>query len=200
MRFQGKITAWKDEQGFGFISPNGGGKQVYLHIKEFTGYCKRPKGDELVTYKLITDTKGRAAASEVLYVGSRRKNPLSLDQSIIPVYLTLAFLSIICVAVSVNRLSPNVLLIYAITSLVTFIFYWLDKRAAKNNSQRTSETTLQSLSLIGGWPGALLAQRIFRHKTSKKSFRITFWIQVFLNIIGLLIITSSTINTIIGFA
>ncbi len=85
-----------------------------------------------------------------------------------------------------NRLSPIVVLIYAITSVITFIFYWLDKRAAKNNTQRTPEATLQSLSLIGGWPGALLAQRIFRHKTSKKLFRIIFWIQVFLNIIGLL--------------
>ncbi len=200
MRFQGRITAWNDEQGFGFITPNGGGKQVYLHIKAFTGYRKRPKGDEFVTYKLITDAKDRAAASEVLYVGNRSEKPLSLDQSIIPVYLTLAFLSIICGAVAVNRLSPIVLLIYAITSVITFIFYWLDKRAAKNSTQRTPEATLQSLSLIGGWPGALLAQRIFRHKTSKKLFRIIFWIQVFLNIIGLLIFTLTTINTIIGFA
>ena len=200
MRYQGKITTWKDEQGFGFITPNGGGKQVYLHIKAFTSYRNRPKGDELVTYQLITDTKGRDAASEVLYVNNRKQKSLSLDQSMIPVYLTLAFLSILCIAVAVNRLSPIVLLIYATTSLVTFIFYWLDKRAAKNNTQRTPEITLQSLSLIGGWPGALLAQRIFRHKTSKKSFQVVFWIQVLLNIAGLVIFTSTTINTIIGFA
>ena len=198
MRYQGKITTWKDEQGFGFITPNGGGKQVYLHIKAFTGYRKRPKGDELVTYQLITDSQGRANASEVHYVNKQKT--LSLDQSMIPVYLTLAYLSILCIAVAVNRLSPIVLMIYATTSLVTFIFYWLDKRAAKSDSQRTPEATLQLLSLIGAWPGALLAQRLFRHKTSKKSFQVVFWIQVFLNIAGLVILTSITINTIIGFA
>mgnify|MGYP003575355255 CR=1 FL=1 len=31
MRYQGKITEWKDDQGFGFVTPNGGGKK-YLFI------------------------------------------------------------------------------------------------------------------------------------------------------------------------
>ena len=197
MRYQGKISTWKDEQGFGFIIPNGGGKQIYLHIKALAGYHKRPVGDELVTYKLLTDAKGRPTASEVLYVSNRQQRPLSLGQSIIPVYFTLAFLTILCVAVAANHLSPLVLIVYAVASTITFLFYWLDKRAAKNEGQRTPESILQSLSLIGGWPGALLAQRTFKHKTAKKSFQTVFWIQVLLNTLGLIIFSSSTVSNLL---
>jgi cold shock CspA family protein len=35
MRYQGKITTWKDDQGFGFITPNMGGEPVFVHIKAF---------------------------------------------------------------------------------------------------------------------------------------------------------------------
>jgi cold shock CspA family protein len=49
MRHQGKITSWKDEQGFGFITPNVGGNQVFVHVKAFIGRQKRPVGHEIVT-------------------------------------------------------------------------------------------------------------------------------------------------------
>ena len=49
MRYQGKITNWKDEQGFGFVTPNGGGKDVFLHVKSFSRSKKRPVGNELVS-------------------------------------------------------------------------------------------------------------------------------------------------------
>lgn len=43
------------------------------------------------------------------------------------------------------------------------------------------ETALHVFSLIGGWPGALVAQRVLRHKTKKRSFQIEFWVTVILN-------------------
>jgi uncharacterized membrane protein YsdA (DUF1294 family) len=39
--------------------------------------------------------------------------------------------------------------------------------------------------LLGGWPGALLAQDLFRHKTSKTVFQAMFWCTVLLNCGGL---------------
>jgi cold shock CspA family protein len=62
MRHQGKITSWKDEQGFGFITPNAGGKQVFVHINAFSSRQRRPDLNEIVTYQLNTDAKGRVFA------------------------------------------------------------------------------------------------------------------------------------------
>lgn len=47
---------------------------------------------------------------------------------------------------------------------------------------RTQESTLHGLSLIGGWPGALIAQQSLRHKTRKEEFRFVFWLTVVINI------------------
>jgi uncharacterized membrane protein YsdA (DUF1294 family) len=44
------------------------------------------------------------------------------------------------------------------------------------------ERTLHVLAFCGGWPGALLGQRQFRHKTSKMSFLIVFWSLVMLHV------------------
>ena len=73
-------------------------------------------------------------------------------------------------------------------SLVTFIVYAMDKAAARAGRWRTSEATLHLLALAGGWPGALVAQRLLRHKSSKRQFRVVFWTTVWLNLAGLLLV------------
>ncbi len=80
----------------------------------------------------------------------------------------------------------NVILIYlcfvAVMSVVCFAAYGLDKRRAGNGGRRVQEHTLQILAFLGGWPGALLGQRQFRHKTKKLAFLIVFWLVVVLHI------------------
>ena len=41
---------------------------------------------------------------------------------------------------------------------------------------------LLSLGFVGGWPGAIVAQQVLRHKTAKRTFRIRFWLSVAANI------------------
>ena len=73
------------------------------------------------------------------------------------------------------------LAIYALVSLLTFFLYWRDKHSALKDHWRTPETTLHFFELAGGWPGALVAQQVFRHKTRKLSYQLTFWLIVVLH-------------------
>ncbi|MFP5462920.1 MAG: DUF1294 domain-containing protein, partial [Gammaproteobacteria bacterium] len=41
-----------------------------------------------------------------------------------------------------------------------------------------------------GWPGALLAQQLLRHKTSKQSFLFGYWTTVLLNVAGFVAVHS----------
>lgn len=74
---------------------------------------------------------------------------------------------------------------YLVMSLVAFIAYALDKRAAVRGEWRTKEATLHTLELLCGWPGAWIAQMLLRHKSVKTSFRIVFFLMVVLNLAGL---------------
>jgi len=72
--------------------------------------------------------------------------------------------------------------LYVGVSLVCALAYAMDKAAAERKRWRTSEQSLLFLGLIGGWPGALVAQQYWRHKTVKASFRTTFWLTVVFNV------------------
>lgn len=72
--------------------------------------------------------------------------------------------------------------LYAVASAVTFLAYGMDKHAAKKGAWRIRERTLHLLALAGGWPGALLAQQLLRHKSAKAQFRRVFWVTVVLNV------------------
>ena len=97
-------------------------------------------------------------------------------------FLALAFLALLLVApvTALTRVATwvdwRILMAMPVTlSLLTFFAYRHDKRRAEVNDWRISEQTLHFLEMLGGWPGAFLAQRRFRHKTAKTSYQVTFW-------------------------
>lgn len=65
---------------------------------------------------------------------------------------------------------PYILGAYGLASLVTFIAFYRDKRAAIIGSWRTPERTLHLLELAGGFPGAFAAMFLIRHKNRKWTF------------------------------
>ena len=67
------------------------------------------------------------------------------------------------------------LALYPAMSLVSVMLYWQDKHQARQQAWRTPEKVLHASELLGGWPGALLAQQLFRHKTRKVSYQLLFW-------------------------
>lgn len=70
---------------------------------------------------------------------------------------------------------------YGAASTVLFALYGIDKSAARAGRRRISENTLHVVALLGGWPGGLLGQVVFRHKTRKQPFRAIFWASVTVN-------------------
>ena len=181
MRAKGKITSWNDEKGFGFITPMTKGKQLFVHINAFSNRNRRPEINQVVTYTLSTDKQGRPCAIKATLAG----DPLPLDskqtRGSLSVIGAICFLAIVGASVLASKISPLVFAVYVVASLITFIVYAVDKSAAKRGAWRTQESTLHLLSVIGGWPGALVAQQKLRHKSKKRSFRTVFWLTVLLN-------------------
>ena len=91
------------------------------------------------------------------------------------------FLTLLCGLSFSGHLPPAVPVVYLVASVVAFLLYGLDKAAARGGRRRTSERALHVLGIIGGWPGALIAQAVFRHKSQKPQFQAIFRTTVLLN-------------------
>jgi uncharacterized membrane protein YsdA (DUF1294 family) len=141
---------------------------------------------------MASDTKGRLQARNVAYVSERRAAPRSSSgPSRLPLVLAALFLVFVAFIGLTARVPLGLLGLYAGASLVTFIAYAIDKSAAQSGRWRTQESTLHLLALIGGWPGALIAQNRLRHKSRKGPFLLAFWVTVLLNCGGLIWLLST---------
>ena len=65
-----------------------------------------------------------------------------------------------------------------VVSCGTYIFYKHDKRSAQTGEWRTPESVLHAAEFAGGWPAAFIAQQLFRHKCSKVTYQVSFWMIV----------------------
>lgn len=95
------------------------------------------------------------------------------------------FLAGVAALVLTSTVERWVLGIYALTSGLAFLRYRADKAAARRGGWRTPEASLHAIALVGGWPGALVARHVLRHKTTKQPFRSVFWLTVAVNCLGL---------------
>ncbi len=91
------------------------------------------------------------------------------------------FLALLAVAVVLRVFPAHLFVLYVAASVAAFVMYWRDKSAARAAGWRTPEGTLHLVGILGGWPGALVAMQVFRHKSSKQSFRTVFWATVIVN-------------------
>ena len=64
------------------------------------------------------------------------------------------------------------LALFALGNLLTFLLYGIDKQRARRGAWRISEKTLLLAGLVVGAPGALLAMRLFHHKTRHRYFYV----------------------------
>ena len=201
-RVTGTLTTWNDDRGFGFLTTDIGDRRVFVHISEFPRASVRPVLGESVSFEIETASDGRslarrvtgermvpsAAAQRKAAESPRRRfarrilagrRPASFD------YLAIIAFFLVYVFVSVAwPMPPWVLGVYLVTSILSFIVYAVDKTAATSGGWRISESSLLALGIIGGWPGAIVGQQAFRHKTRKAGFRSVFWGTVILNVLA----------------
>jgi uncharacterized membrane protein YsdA (DUF1294 family)/cold shock CspA family protein len=182
MRIEGTITTWKDDQGYGFITPDIGGPQVFVHVKAFLDAKVRPILNDRVAFELTTDERGRLQAIYVRREGTmfRLRSVRRSDAALIG--FAVLFLVALLMLALLGKLHGVFAGLYWLLSFFTFMTYRQDKSAARNGLWRIEEFTLHVKALTGGWPGALIAQRVLRHKSRKTSFLVVFWITVIVNI------------------
>ncbi len=190
MQFEGTVTSWNDERGFGFISARQGGQEIFFHIKAFKSRGTRPTTGQAVRFEIELGPQGKKRAARVEPVRQHSARPMTVNASAaqwgtatlfaLPAFLVLA--TAIAVVWGIPRW---ILVAYAVLIPITYLFYSHDKQQARSSGQRVPESTLQLLSLLGGWPGALVAQQVLRHKSVKQEIRQAFWTVATLNVIAL---------------
>lgn len=215
MRYSGTLTQWNDERGFGWIEADGGGERLFVHISAFEPRPpaeRRPQPGLRLEFAVGME-QGKKRALQVAWraagQGRRpathpskparrnshfegrwqpsRSTPQGWHASGGFSYGVLLVWLLLMLAAAVVWGVPRILwLVYAGLSVVTFMAYWQDKWSAQKGQWRTPETTLQTMALAGGWPGALLAQQWLRHKSSKTRFQRQFWLLVLINVVGVL--------------
>jgi uncharacterized membrane protein YsdA (DUF1294 family)/cold shock CspA family protein len=184
MRFQGRIARWNDDKGFGFIVPEQGRDDVFLHISALENRQQRPIVGDIVTFEMSYDERRRKRATNVSFAGEKHAPAIPSDRTFAWAISLCCFVFLIG-AILLGKLPAAILVVYLVVSGVASLFYRHDKIASESGEWRTPEVFLLLLGLLGGWPGALVAQRTFRHKTRKASFAGPFWITVLLNIVAL---------------
>jgi len=201
MRLKGVIKSWNDERGFGFIQPARGGQEIFFHITACSRDTGRPQVSQRVLFEVELGPQGkpRARNVELIRFAPYRSNQalpnLRHQSGAATLYPIPAFL-IVYVAVTLLWKTPIwFALIYMLASAITFLVYAKDKSSAQRGARRTQESTLHILSIVGGWPGALLAQQVLRHKSVKAEFRSFFWGTVAFNV-GAFIILCSPVSPI----
>ena len=197
MKMKGKLIAWNSDKAFGFIAPNGGGEHVFIHRTGLSNRQRIPQINDIITFSMGKDKEGRDCAGDATFSGEKLKKKLANKVSKFSIYVSALFLSGITTAYIMAIFPQKLLVSYYCVSIITFIAYAFDKSKARRGAWRTAENTLHLFSLMGGWPGAAIAQQLLRHKSQKRAFRNVFWLTVMVNCSALLWLLSSNGNYVI---
>jgi len=169
----GRIVEWFDGKGYGFVATKT--QRYFIHIRDFSRCHKRPAVGDSIRFALGQDAKGRPCATKALHIndGGRISGAALACLGVLLILPVMALL----------KLRPDwrwVAGLATVVNLLAFYTYAVDKRRAWERLWRLPEARLHFVALIGGWPGAFLAQRNYRHKCSKLGFQMVFWFTVLL--------------------
>ena len=194
MRFEGSLTSWDDERGFGRIESSQGGEPIFVHVSAWPRGPGRPQLGQAVTFEVELGAKGKRAKNVQFVQVRRPARPSARAERAhwgsATLFAIPAFIAVYVALAALWKLPHWVAGLYLAVSAATFFAYAADKSAANSGAWRTPESTLHMLAVACGWPGALLAQQLLRHKSTKQPFRQVFWATALLNVVGLVFLAS----------
>jgi uncharacterized membrane protein YsdA (DUF1294 family)/cold shock CspA family protein len=170
------MVEWSEAKGHGFISFEK--HRIFVHQRDFSARHKRTEVGDVVDFVLGRDDKGRLCAQKVEHHnGGGRIRFWHL-------LILLPFVAGPGYALWQAGGRANASLVFGCAagmSVISYLLYWLDKLRARHGQWRVSASTLHLVALLGGWPGAFLAQRNFRRKSLGLRFQLLFWLIVTLH-------------------
>ena len=177
MIFNGVVIQYNKKKGYGFIRTNSQTEDIFVHISQVKNRKELLVGQK-VEFKIKETSKGLNAIDVI--AGATQKSPY-LIFSLISIALGLTIFFILKLKTDTHTIVNYLISI----NITTFLLYGYDKFIASTNALRVPELNLHALSLLGGSPAGLVAQKFFRHKTIKGSFQALYWFIVILQIVGL---------------
>ncbi|WP_162242506.1 MULTISPECIES: cold shock and DUF1294 domain-containing protein [unclassified Microcella] len=202
-RHTGVLVRWNDDRGFGFIRRDAPGPKVFVHVSAFGPLERRPADGDRVRFAIRVDDTGRAQAVDAEIEGvaraaamprsdglarGRQRGAASVGRVFVDVLSVGTLVTVLALGLLVWEMPAWVIALYGGLSLASALLYWSDKRNAMTGGWRTPESTLHLVAFAGGWPGAIVAQHLWRHKTVKPGFRAVFWSIVALNMLALAVL------------
>ena len=196
-QLDGEIVRWLDDRGFGFIRSKAIEQEVFFHIRAYRAPNKRPQVGDYVVFVAEKNQKGKLQAVQVQERQFVQRKQMQQRRHVkqqaafesgqsLRLVAVLVLYGLLASLVFSGKWPPVVWLWYAALGVLTFLAYRKDKAAAQQGSWRTPENTLHLLSLLGGWPGAWLAQTYLRHKSQKAEFRVIYYATVVINVVLLI--------------
>jgi len=169
--FTGRIAEWDPVKGCGWLESDG--QRIFLHRRDFAQCRKRPTVGDVIRFSAGTGPTGLLCAQRAVHLNDGGHLSLRAAACLLPM------LALPALAIAKLPIDSRITCGYAVlVSVGTYVAYARDKAKARDRRWRTPEATLHFIELFGGWPGAFIAQRRLRHKCSKVSYQIVFWVIV----------------------
>ena len=136
-RFEGTLTTWTAERGFGFITPAEPGPEIFAHISAFAPGHGVPQVGQRISYEVGQNADGKRRAERIVAVASvkilqQQWSPAPRDSVS---YLAIpAFLGVVIFVVVLWQPPLWVFWLYLGMSVICFGAYGIDKRAAVSRS------------------------------------------------------------------
>lgn len=68
MRFEGTLTTWNVERGYGSIAPQQGGQEVFVHVSAFPTEGEPPALGAAFSFEIVSGRDGRKEAARLMRI------------------------------------------------------------------------------------------------------------------------------------